>query len=88
MADDQQFSEDEHITHDRHDTVHADRPMGRRPGEHKDSIQRHQLVGPHESRNAENQVHLHKENDKKIFHGSKSGAGSAFPLERDRLWKT
>ena len=44
-----------------HDTVSTNRPMAGGPGKHQEAKNRHQLVGPHESGNAENEVQLHNQ---------------------------
>ena len=65
---DENFAQHQQVPNDRDETMCADGSVTGGPGEHQQPEYRHQLVRPHESGDAKNQVQLHNQVEDQIFH--------------------
>ncbi len=65
-ASDEQLGENQQPSCDRNDSINSNGAVARRPGKHQDTVQRHELLGPNQPSQAEDQVRLHDQAEDQI----------------------
>jgi hypothetical protein len=78
---DENLAEHQQVADNGDPAVCADGSMTGGPREHQQPENRHQLVGPHQSGDAKNQVQLHNQVEDQIFHKNDFEGGTAILLQ-------